>query len=55
MLRRLPSEPDYITEFGRFEGASFEVDGYRFSEFQDKPYINEKAQRIANELRKLGS
>ena len=55
MLRRLPAEPDYITEFGQIEQAYFEVDGYLFSEFQDKPYINEKAQRIANELRNLGS
>jgi len=55
MLRRLPSEPDYITEFGRVEESSFEVEGYRFSAYQDKPYTNEKAQRIANELRKLGS
>ncbi len=55
MLRRLPSEPDYITEFGRIEQNAFEVEGYRFSAYQDKPYINQKAQRIANELRKLGS
>ena len=55
MLRRLPAEPDYITEFGRIEQPYFEVDGYLFSEYQDKPYINEKAQRIANELRNLGS
>ena len=55
MLRRLPAAPEYITEFGQVEKAYFEVDGYRFSEFQDKPYLNEKAQRIANELRNLGS
>jgi hypothetical protein len=55
MLRRLPSEPDYITEFGRVEHAAFEVEGHQFSAYQDKPYTNEKAQRIANELRKLGS
>ena len=55
MLRRLPSEPDYITEYGRIEQLSFDVEGYPFSRYQDQPYINEKAQRIANELRKLGS
>lgn len=55
MLRRLPSEPDYITEFGRIEQSAFDVQGYSFSRYEDQPYINEKAQRIANELRKLGS
>lgn len=55
MLRRLPSEPDYITEFGRVEQKSFDVEGYAFSRYEDQPYINEKAERIANELRKLGS
>lgn len=54
-LRRLPSEPDYVTEFGRIMQPTFKVDGFRFADYQDKPYINEKAQRIAKELRKIGS
>jgi hypothetical protein len=54
-LQRLPSKPDYITEFGRVEQTSFQVEGYSFSEYLDRPYHNEKAQRIAKELRRLGS
>lgn len=54
-LQRLPSKPDYITEFGRVDQSAFGVDGYSFSEYQDKPYVNEKAKRIASELRRLGS
>lgn len=54
-LQRLPSKPDYITEFGRVDQSAFSVDGFSFSEYRDKPYLNEKAQRIANELRRLGS
>lgn len=54
-LQRLPSKPDFITEFGRVDQDAYDVEGYNFSEYLDKPYVNEKAQRIANELRRLGS
>lgn len=54
-LQRLPSEPDYTTEFGRVEVSDIQIDQFSFSEYNDQPYINEKAQRIAQELRRLGS
>ena len=54
-LQRLPSKPDYITEFGRVEQESYAIDGYSFEAYLDKPYINEKSQRIAKELRRLGT
>lgn len=54
-LQRLPSEPEYITEFGRVDVSDIEIDQFSFSEYNDQPYVNEKAQRIAQELRRLGS
>lgn len=54
-LQRLPSKPDFITEFGRVDQMTVPVEGFSFSEYQDKPFIDEKAQRIAKELRRLGS
>ena len=54
-LQRLPSAPDYITEFGSVEFSHVDIEGFSFSEYNDQPYVNEKAQRIAKELRRLGS
>ncbi len=54
-LQRLPSEPDYITEFGSIEQEVFNVNSFSFNQYSDKPYINEKSQRIAKELRRIGS
>ncbi|MFE8070472.1 hypothetical protein QQM79_05390 [Marinobacteraceae bacterium S3BR75-40.1] len=55
MLTRLPTAPDYITEYGRVDQKRFSVEGHSFDEYTDKPYVNPKAQRIARELQRLGS
>jgi hypothetical protein len=54
-LTRLPSKPDYITEFGQVDQQTYSIEGYSFNEYIDKPYINEKSQKIAKELRRLGT
>lgn len=54
-LQRLPSKPDYITEFGKAGQKVYDINGFSFSEYLDKPYVNEKSQRIAKELRRLGT
>ena len=54
-LQRLPSEPDYITEYGHIEQDVFSITAFSFKLYSDQPYRNEKTQRIAKELRRLGS
>lgn len=54
-LQRLPSEPDYITEYGQIEQDVFSITAFSFKLYSDQPYRNEKTQRIAKELRRLGS
>lgn len=55
VLKRMPSDPEFITEYGTVHQDSFSVDGFGFDDYLDKPYVNEKAQRIAQELRHFGS
>lgn len=54
-LSRMPSSPDYITEFGRIEQGVIAIEGHAFESYDDKPYHNEKSQRILKELSRLGS
>lgn len=54
-LQRMPSAPDFITEYGDAEDMRFTVDGFPFSAYKQTPYTHEKAQRIAQELMQLGS
>ncbi|MDX1451764.1 MAG: hypothetical protein R3183_04335 [Oleiphilaceae bacterium] len=54
-LQRMPSAPDYITEYGSANDMAYPVDGYPFSVYTQEPYVHEKAQRIAKELLQLGS
>jgi hypothetical protein len=54
-LQRMPSEPDYITEHGRIGQEVFPIDSFRFNNYSDQPYRNESSERIAKELRRLGS
>lgn len=54
-LQRMPSEPDYITEYGHIEQDVFSITAFSFKLYSDQPYRNEKTQRIAKELRRLGS
>ncbi len=54
-LTRMPTSPNYITEYGRVDEERYPVDGHDFSDYLDEPYVNEKADRIARELQRIGS
>lgn len=55
VFTRLPSNPDYITEYGRVDQERYRVGEHSFDDYLDKPYVNQKAARIAKELRRIGS
>lgn len=55
VLTRLPTSPDYITEYGRVDQERYQIGKHSFEDYLDKPYVNPKANRIASELRRLGS
>jgi hypothetical protein len=54
-LERMPSDPEYITEYGSIKQEVFSIQSFSFKEYTDKPYRNENSERIAKELRRLGS
>lgn len=55
VFTRLPASPEYITEYGRVDQERYQVGGHSFDDYLDKPYVNQKAARIARELRRIGS
>lgn len=55
VLTRLPTSPNYITEYGRVDRDRYRIDDHSFDDYLDKPYENQKAERRAEELRRLGS
>lgn len=54
-LQRMPSDPEYITEYGLIRQEVFNIPSFSFKDYTDKPYRNENSERIAKELRRLGS
>jgi hypothetical protein len=52
---RMPSPPDFTTEYGKSSQDSYEVRGYAFDEYDDVPYVDEEARRRLEFLRQLGS
>jgi hypothetical protein len=54
-LSRGPSAPKYVLEQGLVEVASFSISGFPFSEYEDIPYVDERAQARLNFLTQLGS
>lgn len=55
VFTRMPTSPEYITEYGRVNQGRYQVGEHSFEEYLDKPYVNQKATRIARELRRIGS
>ncbi|MDK9558244.1 hypothetical protein QQF73_11490 [Marinobacter sp. M216] len=55
VFTRMPTSPKYITEYGRVNQERYQVGGHSFDDYLDKPYVNQKATRIARELRRIGS
>ncbi|MDG9671616.1 hypothetical protein ONV78_28025 [Hahella sp. CR1] len=54
-LTRMPAPPTYQTEYGSVAKASFAVNGFPFSDYDDVPYVDEDAQKRLEFLRQLGS
>jgi len=53
-LTRMPSRPDFKTEYGHVPQISFHISGYPFSDYEDAPYVDEQAQARLEFLTKLG-
>ena len=51
---RMPSPPDFITEYGKSLQSSYPVNGFPFDEYDDVPYVDEDAQQRLEFLRQLG-
>ncbi len=51
---RMPSPPDFITEYGKPSQGSYPVNGFPFDEYDDVPYVDEEAQQRLEFLRQLG-
>ena len=54
-LSRGPSAPRNVTEQGLVEVESVSIGGFSFSEYEDIPYVDERAQARLNFLTQLGS
>lgn len=54
-LSRGPSAPRNVTEQGRVEVESVAIGGFSFSEYEDIPYVDERAQARLNFLTQIGS
>lgn len=52
---RMPSPPDFITEYGNASQDSYPVNGYAFDQYDDVPYADEEALKRLELLRQLGS
>ncbi len=53
-LTRMPSRPNYTTEYGLVTQESFTIEGFPFSDYEDIPYVDEQAQARLDYLAKLG-
>ena len=54
-LSRGPSAPRNVTEQGLIDVASVSIAGFPFSDYEDIPYVDERAQARLNFLTQLGS
>ncbi|MFV1873136.1 MAG: hypothetical protein ACMZ64_07435 [Oleiphilus sp.] len=53
-LSRGPSEPNFVMEQGRVDIETASVAGFSFSDYEDVPYVDERAQARLNFLTQLG-
>ncbi len=54
-LSRGASAPKYTVEHGLVEASSYPISGFAFSDYEDKPYVDERAQARLDFLTRLGS
>lgn len=52
---RMPSSPDFATEYGSSSQDAYVVNGYAFEEYADVPYVDEEARKRLEFLRRLGN
>jgi hypothetical protein len=53
-LKRMPSPPDFTSEYGTSSQDSYPVNGYAFDEYDDLPYVDEEARERLEFLRQAG-
>ena len=54
LLTRMPSRPNYVTEYGLVEKNRYSVNGFPFSDYEDTPYTDESTQERLEFLNQLG-
>ncbi len=55
VFTRMPSAPEFTTEYGTASQQAYAVNGYAFDEYDDAPYVDEEASQRLEFLRQLGS
>ena len=53
-LTRMPSKPDYTTEYGEVSQTAFSVNGFPFSDYLNEDYSNPDSQERLDFLNQLG-
>ena len=53
-LTRMPSNPDYTTQYGEVKQQAFSVNGFPFSDYINEGYINSDSQERLEFLEQLG-
>jgi hypothetical protein len=53
-LMRMPSPPDFTSEYGKASQDAYPVNGYAFDEYDDLPYVDEEARKRLEFLRQAG-
>jgi hypothetical protein len=53
-LTRMPSRPNFTTEYGNIPQSSFIVTGFPFTDYEDVPYVDEQAKGRLEFLTQLG-
>ena len=54
LLTRMPSRPNYVTEYGLVEKKHYLVNGFPFSDYEDIPYTDDATQERLEFLNQLG-
>ena len=54
LLTRMPSRPNYVTEYGQVEKIRYSVNGFPFSDYENTPYTDDATQERLEFLNQLG-
>ena len=54
LLTRMPSRPNYVTEYGLVEKSHYSVNGFPFSDYENTPYTDDATQERLEFLNQLG-